>query len=389
MTIPTELPKPLNDDDFERLCLEVYRVVFNDPLPETNGRNGQAQAGADSYFFTAAGERIAVQAKRYNKGGLSQQLVQDEINRAENGSSAIGRLLIATTAPSDARLRRFVHTLSDARTAANKFGVGIDFWEEITAHIRRHPELQEQFEPHAPGTTLRRLEQRQHLSNLKAEERHAQILEQMDQLQRLMEQGGVEKQAPPQDNQHPTEETVTLPIKVVTVRSQLLYLTLDQLAISHLERQRHTTYERRVTIRTADGEVFLDALRQDDDLPADQIVEVRWLRKRYLDAPVWAAQVTSKVKLYELLTGRAAVGTLLFVVPDKLGDLDELPYSRDAITQAEPPIAGVIATYSNIGFDPGPISAAVFASNTRWKANLFEADPLNGGVICRARQFSP
>jgi hypothetical protein len=227
------------------------------------------------------------------------------------------------------------------------------------------------------------------LSNLKAQERHAQILQQMEQLRHLMEQGGAEKQAPSQDNQHPTEETVTLPIKVVTVRSQLLYLTLDQLAISHLERRRRTTYERRVTIRTADGEVFLDALRQDDDLPADQIVEVRWLRKRYLDAPVWAAQVTSKVKLYELLTGRAALGTLLFVVPDKLGDLDELPYSRDAITQAEPPIAGVIATYSNIGFDPGPISAAVFASNTRWKANLFESAPLDGGVIRRARQSSP
>jgi hypothetical protein len=105
MTIPTELPKPLNDGDFERLCLEVYRVVFNEPLPETNGRNGQAQAGADSYFVTSAGERIAVQAKRYNKGGLSQQLVQDEIDRAERGSSAIGRLLIATSAPSDARLR--------------------------------------------------------------------------------------------------------------------------------------------------------------------------------------------------------------------------------------------------------------------------------------------
>lgn len=388
MTIPTELPKPLNDDDFERLCLEVYRVVFNDPLPETNGRNGQAQAGADAYLFTAAGERIAVQAKRYNKGGLSQQLVLDEIGKAEKSASAIGKLLIATTAPSDAPLRRFVHTLSDARIATKKFGVGIDFWEEITAHIRRHPELQEQFEPHAPGTTLRRLEQHQHSSNLKAEERHAQVLEQMAHLRRLMEQGGAEKPAPPQDQQHPAEETVSLPIKVVTGRSQLLYLTLDQLAISYLERQRNTTYERRVKIRTVDGEVFLDALRQDDDLPADQIVEVRWLRKRYLDAPVWAAQVTSKVKLYELLTGRAAVGTLLFVVPDKLGDLDELPYSREAIAQAEPPIAGVIATYSNIGFDPGPISAAVFASNTKWRATLLEADPLNGGAIRRPRQPS-
>ena len=372
MQLPTELPQPLNDDDFERQCIEVYRVVFNDPLPGKNGRRGQAQEGADSYVYSSDEGRIAVQSKRYNRGCLTEQHVLAEVDKAQGGATAIQKLLIATTALSDAPLRRFVNRLSDERASQGLFEVGIDFWDDITAHIRRHHKLQELYEPHAPGALLHRVEAKLVMNEVLAEERHRQIVEEVRLLRQLQEKSGIDKSV----DVEPSELGVTLPAKFVTARSKLMYLTLDQLAISLVERQWNTNFERRVTIKTADGELFVDALRQDDDLPADHLLEVRWLRKRYLDAPIWTEQIVSKVKLYELLTGRKVSGTLVFVVPNKLGTLDELPFSRDAISNTAMFINVVMAPYSAIGFDPGPVSAAVFASNTKWTASKIEIDPL-------------
>lgn len=143
-------------------------------------------------------------------------------------------------------------------------------------------------------------------------------------------------------------------------------MALDQLAISWLERQNKKIFERRVTIKTSEGELFVDALRQDDTQEADDIVEIRWIRKRYLDAPIWASQIDSKIHLYELLTDRKAKGTLVLVVPEKLGALDELPMIRDSVSTVKCGLEVTIVRYSDIGFDPGPITAGVFASNTNW-----------------------
>ncbi|MDA1813385.1 hypothetical protein PDK10_27545, partial [Bacillus cereus] len=52
------------------------------------------------------------------------------------------------------------------------------------------------------------------------------------------------------------------------------------------------------------------------------------------------------------------------------------PCSRDAIAKARSPIVAAIVMHSNIGFDAGPISAAVFALNTIWRATLLEVNPL-------------
>lgn len=326
MQIPIELAKLLNDEDFDRMCIEVYKVVFNDPIPAKNGRRGQAQAGADSYIYSTAEGRIAVQSKRYNQGGLTEKDITDEVAKSDAGETSIVKLLIATTASADAPLRQFVNSLSDERAAQGLFEVAIDFWPEVTGHIRRHASLQEQFEPHAPGAVFHRMETALAESGARAEERHRQIIDRMQSLHELVERGGLDKSKLTEPNQ----SSVSLPAKFVTTRSGLIYLTLDQLAISMVERMRNTTFERRVTLKTEQGELFVDALQQDDDLPADHILEVRWLRKRYLDAPIWVEQIVSKFELCELLTGRKASGTLVFVVPNRLRTLDDLPLRQAA-----------------------------------------------------------
>jgi hypothetical protein len=372
MPIPVELPKPLNDEDFDRMSVEVYKVVLGDPTPAKNGRRGQAQEGTDSYIFSAAEGRVGVQSKRYNDGGLTEKDIKEDVAKADAGETAIVRLHFATTAPADAKLTRFVNNLSDERAAQGLFRVMIDFWPEIVGHIRRNPSLQEKFEPTAPGAVFHRIESAQAESEARAEQRHQEVLELLRKTQDLNAKGGQDK-APVVEAEDPP---LPLPAKFVTTRSGLLYLTLDQLAISLVERQLNTYFERRVTVRTEDGELFLDALRQDDNLPADLLLEVRWIRKRYLDAPTWTEQIVAKVKLYELMTGRKASGILTLVVPNKLGTIDELLMTKAALAAADRPIKLVIATYAALGFDPGAVSAAVFASNTQWGATKIEVDPL-------------
>lgn len=188
------------------------------------------------------------------------------------------------------------------------------------------------------------------------------LAERVARLEHLLAQGPKNK-AEPEPEPVPNTDP-SLPTKQVTSRPQLLALTLEQLALAKFERSRRTYLERHPRFTKGATRLELDAVRQDDDLPQDLIVEVRWIRKRYLDGPVWIQQVESAVSLYELITGRKAQGVLILVVPKaSMKELSDLPYTAAALQQSERKPEVVIYTYDDLGFDPGPLSAGLFASN--------------------------
>lgn len=155
-----------------------------------------------------------------------------------------------------------------------------------------------------------------------------------------------------------------LPTKQVTPRPALMALTLEQLALAKYEKARQLFFERQPSFTKGDARLQLDAIRQDDELPEDIVIEVRWLRKRYLDGPVWIQQIDAAVSLYELITGRKAKGVLILVVPKPaLKELTHLPLTAAALEASERKPNVVIYSYDDLGYDPGPISAGVFASN--------------------------
>lgn len=151
-----ELPKPKSESEFEEMCGIVYGVVFDDPLPKLNGRRGQKQAGVDVYVRSASG-RIGIQSKRYKDSGLTIKHVTEEIRKAEEGPVKIVTLIVATTAANDAKLLAEVMALSDEREAAGKFGVEIEFWDDIRSHIARSPKLQALYDPNAPGALFNQI----------------------------------------------------------------------------------------------------------------------------------------------------------------------------------------------------------------------------------------
>lgn len=95
-----EISKPTEDGAFEDMCARIYVTVFNDPLPQTNGRRGQKQGGID-VFVDAPEGRLGVQCKKYADGALKFKHVEHEVSEADKANAPIVRLIVATTAMSD------------------------------------------------------------------------------------------------------------------------------------------------------------------------------------------------------------------------------------------------------------------------------------------------
>jgi len=154
--IPLEITPPKNEADFERMCVQVYGVVFKDPMPKTNGRSGQAQRGVDIFVKAPALGRFGIQCKKYTLKPVKWKDVKDEVDKADEGRVAIKKLILATTALNDAVLLKQVQELSDEREAKGLFLVEIEFWGDICNHIDRYTVLQDSYSPNSPGASFHR-----------------------------------------------------------------------------------------------------------------------------------------------------------------------------------------------------------------------------------------
>jgi hypothetical protein len=140
----------------------------------------------------------------------------------------------------------------------------------------------------------------------------------------------------------------------------MLAFTLEQLALSKYERDKRILLERRPRYTRGSTRVEFDAVYQDREGDEDIVVEVRWLRKRYFDAPIWVRQVDAAKSAYELVTGRKAKGVLILIVPkDNMGAVNDLPYTAAELAKVDHTPEVAIYTYAELGFDPGPLSAGV------------------------------
>lgn len=155
-TYTIEIPPPKNEADFERMCAQVYGVVFGDPLPKINGRRGQAQGGVDVYVQHAAVGRIGIQCKKYYATKLKWSDVEDEVAEADKKKTPIKRLIFATTSRSDANIQKKVIELSDERKKCGLFDVEVEFWEDIENRIESRAVLQEQYAPNSAGGAFHR-----------------------------------------------------------------------------------------------------------------------------------------------------------------------------------------------------------------------------------------
>lgn len=124
-------PPPTDHQEFERLLAEIAGPVLRAAQVNLNGRTGQAQQGVDISVLTNDGLQVGIQCK-LTKSTLSLGTVKAEVQKATEYKPALDRFIVATTAPSDARLQEDVRLLPK-----EKFSVQIWSWDEINNHLNR------------------------------------------------------------------------------------------------------------------------------------------------------------------------------------------------------------------------------------------------------------
>jgi len=191
----------------------------------------------------------------------------------------------------------------------------------------------------------------------------SQIVDKIEELKKLIQgQKSSQPISEPTEIQ-PADEHVK---RLAPSRSEILNFCLYHVAISHYEKQKTLNFEHQVEFVKGDSRLIIDALRQDDDLPEDIIIEVQYLRKPYMDAPAYGSWVEKKVELYELLTGRNAQGILLVVVGrERMAEGNYLDLTRQGVEGCSKNISLQVYTCEEVGFHPGAVSTAMFQSNLK------------------------
>lgn len=198
------------------------------------------------------------------------------------------------------------------------------------------------------------------------ESHNKQIMERFDSLEKLISDQIFEKSHLIEEMTK--EKHIDNKLKKISPdRNEILRFVLTQVTISHHENQTKIYFEREVEFIKGKDRLLLDALRQDDDLDADIIMDFYHFRKSYMDAPIYASWLEKKLELYELLTGRKAKGILLIVTKDGYDNKDDWPLTTEGLNSISFPekIDMTIYTYKDIGFKPSPISATFSTSNIK------------------------
>jgi hypothetical protein len=142
------LPPPRNWQDFEDLCCDLWRKLWNDPDTQKIGRSGQAQQGVDICGRPDRGEEwAAVQCKLKDRQALSRTEIEKEVVKARKFEPQLSRLIIATTAPRNARLQATVRRSMRRREMPDSFSVVVFFWEDIVLKLGDYPEVVRKYYP--------------------------------------------------------------------------------------------------------------------------------------------------------------------------------------------------------------------------------------------------
>jgi len=140
----TAIPKPKDEQTFERASEVLWRCVLNDPNAKLYGRRGQKQNGVD-----IVGKRdgdpdkiVGIQCKQKGDGKtLSEQDdVRSDVEKAKNFEPALSELIFVTTAPDDRDYDNLALTISkELKDAGFGFTIQIMGWGCLEDEIVKYP----------------------------------------------------------------------------------------------------------------------------------------------------------------------------------------------------------------------------------------------------------
>lgn len=147
----SQIPKPLDEQDFERKAGSLFRCVLDDPNVKRVGRRGQKQFGLDLIGRRngAADRIVGVQCKLKGEGRkLSEAEVRREVGRALRYTPKLREYFIITTAPDDTSMQRVALSLQAYQFSRGRdVAIEIWGWGTLQERINEYEAAREAFDP--------------------------------------------------------------------------------------------------------------------------------------------------------------------------------------------------------------------------------------------------
>jgi len=143
----SDLPIPKSWDEFEDICSDILKRMWNDPYVVRNGRSGQKQHGVDTYGRPARlpqdGTKSYAGAQCKRTDAIDFKVIEEEVEKAAEFEPTLVEYLMMTTSPRDQKLQ------TEVRNKQWPFNrVNIMFWDDISLELSGHDDL---LKKHFPG----------------------------------------------------------------------------------------------------------------------------------------------------------------------------------------------------------------------------------------------
>ena len=139
-----QIPPPDNEEQFEKLCLDLYKAKFGDKTRRV-GRRGQPQYGVDIFV---PDKKIGIQCKKKALNDeVNNKELCDEVDKAKNFTLPLKRFILATTCKRDVKIQNKALLVSEEHRNQNLFSVEIHSWDEIKDLLDKFPEVYNEYYP--------------------------------------------------------------------------------------------------------------------------------------------------------------------------------------------------------------------------------------------------
>ncbi len=147
----TQIPKPADEQAFERACIPLWIDLLKDPAVSRNGRRGQRQNGVDLYGTRGGNPShyVGIQCKLKGDGkSLDEDEVRGEVRKALTFKPPLREYYIVTTAPDDVATQELARLITgELHDDGKTMRVFVWGWNTLEEKIFQSADARKAFDP--------------------------------------------------------------------------------------------------------------------------------------------------------------------------------------------------------------------------------------------------
>ena len=154
--IAIQIPKPRDEQEFERCNVVLWRCILKDETTHLYARRGQRQHGVDILGCRNGdpAHLVGIQCKlKTGRQELKERELREEIAKALTFKPPLSEYVIVTTAPDDAKLHSLASELAirENKCRQKRIRIAVLGWDNLQLEIQRYPDALTAFYPsHIP-----------------------------------------------------------------------------------------------------------------------------------------------------------------------------------------------------------------------------------------------